>query len=231
MATVAADPGGPQPRLSSGGAVGELAGLVQPFRLLLRSPSLLAAPRGRGQRVVVLPGRGFGDASTGPLRAFLGAKGYDVVGWTLGANRNDARAMVRPVIELLERRGDESGPVALVGQSLGGYLAREVARQRPDLVFQVITLGSPLFERTSSAELTVPVTALWSAADRVVAPRRASGGDGDVELIEVHSTHFSMGLDPDAWLTVARVLARSSPVGDGCATWGRAVTSTRKARN
>lgn len=193
--------------------LGELAGLVQPFRLLARAPLLLAAPRGQGQRVVVLPGRGFGDASTGFLRAFLRFKGYDVAGWTLGANRNAVRAMVRPVIDLLEQRDDEADRVALVGQSLGGYLAREVARQRPDLVFQVITLGSPLFAPTSEAELEPPVTAMWSPVDRLVAPGRASRGDGDVELVEVHSTHFSMGLDPDVWLTVVRVLARSNVAG------------------
>lgn len=209
-----ADPGGPEPSLSSRGAVGELAGLIQPFRLLLQVPRLLAAPRGQGQRVVVLPGRGFGDVSTAPLRRFLRFKGYEVVGWALGVNRNDARAMVRPVIDLLERCGSNGAVgVALVGQSLGGYLAREVARQRPDLVCRVITLGSPLFAPTSTAALEPPVTAMWSAVDRVVAPRRATRGDGDVEHVEVHSTHFSMGLDPDVWLTIARVLARSNGTG------------------
>ena len=204
-----ADPGGPQPGLSPPGAVGELAGLVQPLRLLLRAPGLLAAPRGGGDRVVVLPGHGFDDLSTAPLRWFLRRKGHDVSGWTLGVNRNDARTMVRPVIDVLEGTAAADGrPVALVGQSLGGYLAREVARHRPDLVSQVVTLGSPLFRPTTDAVLRPPVTAVWSAADRVVPVRRAKGGDGDVDHVEVASTHFSMGLDPDVWLAVARALAR-----------------------
>lgn len=199
------------------GVGGELAGLVQPVRLLVGLPGLLRAPRGGG-RVVVLPGRGFGDATTAPLRGYLRLLGHDVHGWGQGRNDRDARTLVAPVVEHLEalagRPDADAAPAALVGQSLGGHVAREVARRRPDLVRLVVTLGTPRYAATSGRPLVTPVTALWSAADRVVPPGWAvDEADGSTEHVEVRSTHFAMGFDPDVWRVVAERLARRVPVG------------------
>lgn len=198
------------PGLDRSGATQELAGLVQPFRLLGRLPGLRRRPlRGRSP-VVVLPGHRFGDGSTAPLRAYLRSLGHDVHGWGLGTNDRDARTLVGPMVDELERRAGErtgGGPAALVGQSLGGYLAREVARQRPDLVRRVVTLGSPLYGPTSRRRIEVPVTALWSERDAVVPPAWAIDEDPAVEHVEVGSTHFAMGVDPDVWRVVAERLA------------------------
>lgn len=195
--------------MSGPSTTSELAGLVQPLRLLVRLPGLLVrGPRGHGERVLVLPGRSFGDLTTLPLRAFLRAKGHRAVGWGQGRNHRPVPTMVAPVVGLLEGGGAGDAPWAIVGQSLGGYLGREVARQRPDLVDQVITLGSPIFGATTAAPLTRPVTALWSAVDRVVPPTRARDRSPDTEQVEVQSTHFAMGLDPDVWRAVADRLAR-----------------------
>ncbi|QXC62206.1 hypothetical protein KSP35_05190 [Aquihabitans sp. G128] len=197
--------------LGPGGASGELAGLVQPFRLLARTRRLHGAPRGHGSRVVVLPGHNFGDGTTAVLRRYLAGRGHDVSGWGLGRNDHDARTMVQPMIAELDRRVDEgaTGRAALVGQSLGGFLAREVARHRPDLVSRVITLGSPLYAPTSALPITVPITALWSRSDHVVPPGWTTDDGPTVELVEVRSTHFAMGFDPDVWLVVADRLARA----------------------
>jgi pimeloyl-ACP methyl ester carboxylesterase len=187
----------------------ELVGARQILRLAVRWPKLLLEPRGRGRQVMVLPGHGFGDATTTPLRSYLRCLGYQVRGWGLGANREMATHYVPLVAASLEKaKRGEGERIALVGQSLGGYVAREVARQRPDLVEQVITLGSPVYRRTASADIEVPVTALYSRVDQVVPPRHALAFDEPTETIEIGSTHLSMGIDPDVWHVVAERLAR-----------------------
>jgi pimeloyl-ACP methyl ester carboxylesterase len=97
-------------------------------------------------------------------------------------------------------------PVALVGQSMGGTVAREVARVRPDLVDRLITLGTPLFRPRSNRPIRCPVTVLYSQVDRIVPPRWAIDDTPGVENIEISSTHFGMGIDPDVWRLVAERL-------------------------
>ncbi len=108
-------------------------------------PMLAMLPRGDGHGVLVLPGFLAGDYSTAPLRSLLRDLGYDAVGWKLGRNVHvdDERvsAMMRCVDELFERTG---GKISIIGWSLGGVFARELAKQAPEKVRQVITLGSPI---------------------------------------------------------------------------------------
>jgi pimeloyl-ACP methyl ester carboxylesterase len=198
--------------------VRELAGVVQPLRLVLHLPRLVPRRGGPGRDVPVLvvPGRRQGDASTLPLRGYLAAQGFDVRSWRLGRHDRHASATVPDLVDRLvadEERG--GGPVALVGQSLGGFVAREVARVRPDLVDQVITIGSPLFAPLAPLPIEVPITALWSANDQVVPPARAIDPEPAVDHVEVRSTHFAQGLDPDVWRTVADRLARGGAVALG----------------
>ena len=157
--------------------------------------------------MLVLPGRSFGDLTTLPLRAFLRVKGHRPVGWRHGRNRHAVPTMVSPMVELLEQGGAADRPWAIVGQSLGGHLGREIARQRPDLVERVVTIGSPIFAATSAEPLVRPVTALWSAKDRVVPPFRSRDRSPATEQVEIGSTHFAMGLDPDVWRIIADRLA------------------------
>lgn len=120
-------------------AMGELAAFVA-----LR-PLLSFLPRGDGHGVLVLPGFLASDSSTGPMRRLLRQLGYQVAGWNLGRNLkvDNARveAMARCVDELHRRTG---GKISIVGWSLGGVFARELAKQMPDKVRSVITLGSPI---------------------------------------------------------------------------------------
>jgi len=108
------------------------------------TPLLLAQRRGDGHPVLVLPPFGATDASTGPLRAMLRALGYSSHGWGLGQNLGPTAAILdggpRRLVELAERAGRA---VSVIGWSAGGILGREAARRHPDLVRQVITLGSP----------------------------------------------------------------------------------------
>ena len=109
-----------------------LRGLADLAALLVAAPGLLAAPRGDGHGVPVFPGLLAGDPSTGSLRGFLRWLGYDVRGWDLGRNYGPTEAVLaglpRAVLDHSERTGR---PVSLIGWSLGGIYAREMARRHP----------------------------------------------------------------------------------------------------
>lgn len=129
--------------LSEGRALMEFgaAGLMMPF--------LMRAPKGDGHPVMVIPGFLASDRSTGLLRTFLKMKGYKPEGWGLGRNLGThikggkhivSDEVLNRVIEMHVRNDSK---VSLVGWSLGGIFAREIARAIPDCVRQVISLGSP----------------------------------------------------------------------------------------
>src|SRR5262249_24047044 len=124
--------------LLEGRALFELGALLPAYPFLRRAPS------GDGHPVLVLPGFMAGDFSTRTLRRFLRDKGYMAHGWKLGRNRGPSAAlmaaMVARVQQLHARRGRR---VSLVGWSLGGIYARDLAGAMPELVRQVITLASP----------------------------------------------------------------------------------------
>ena len=209
---------------------------LDPLQLLLRAPDLARAPRGAGEPVLVLPGFAASDASTLALRSYLRWLGYDARGWGLGTNRGDLRALVPRVVSLLsERAGASGGRVRCVGWSLGGNLAREAARERPDLVERVVTLGTPAVggpKYTSVAHryrrrgadldgieaqmaerervpIRVPLTAIYSRRDGVVAWRACiDRSTPDVEHVEVSAAHLGLGFHPEVYRVVADRLAR-----------------------
>src|SRR5262250_910225 len=115
-------------------------------RLLLLHPLLRQARHGDGHPVMVLPGFLAADGSTAALRHYLSGWGYDTHGWGLGRNfglrRTDPdfeNRLAERVGAMVRRAGRK---VSLVGWSLGGVLARELARNCPEHVRSVITLGS-----------------------------------------------------------------------------------------
>ncbi len=138
-------------------ALTELPRTFLEMQSLVASLPLLALSRkGDGHPVMVLPGFLAGDESTAVLRRFLGRSGYAPEPWNLGRNTGRARIIQNLLperfLELAERCGQK---VSLVGQSLGGVYAREIARMFPDHVRQVITLGSPFATRHGTS--TVPI--------------------------------------------------------------------------
>ena len=211
----------------------ELRGVLGTARLAAASPRLARAPRGAGGVVVDVPGWGAPEASNLPVRGFLRALGHDARGWGLGTNRGDPERDTALLLERLERLAAR-GPVALVGWSLGGVIAREAARERPDLVRRVVTFGTPVVggptwtigaptwgeevcreaaalieRRDRERPIAVPVTAIWSRRDAVVAWQACVDRTSPhVDNVEVGSSHFGLGTDPDVWLTVADRLAR-----------------------
>ena len=200
--------------------------------LLVRLPELAAQPRGDNNSVLVFPGFGGGDGSTALMRRYLRYLGYRVDGWGLGTNRGDVPRLLDELLALVERRArDDGAPVRLLGWSLGGYLAREVARDIPHAVDRVITLGSPVvggprytltapIYRLAGADmdaieaairqrekipLRVPVTALYSKRDGIVHWEACIDRSSDcVEHIEVNASHLGMGANAEVLRLVAQ---------------------------
>ena len=184
-------------------------------RLAFAAPELARLPRGAGEPVIVLPGFGAGDVSTSVLRGFLSLLGYRVWGWDLGLNTGAIESLLPRIRRRVERRAAETGlRVRLVGWSLGGYLARELARERADLVQRVVTLGSPIALRAvapGTRPIGVPITAIYSRADAIVHWRACIDRESaDVEHVEVAATHLGLGFSAEVFAHVAQRLARAS---------------------
>src|SRR6185436_1135687 len=130
----------PSPLLTliEGRAVLELAALAASYPILRR------VPRGDGHAVLVLPGLGASDRSTGPLRTFLKDRGYDAHGWSMGRNVGPRKGQREALADLVRTLREKSKrKVSLIGWSLGGIYAREIAKRIPENVRLVVTLGSP----------------------------------------------------------------------------------------
>jgi predicted esterase YcpF (UPF0227 family) len=209
----------------------ELLGVAAPIRFALGAHNLIAAPRGT-QPLLVFPGLGSGNGPLAPLRAYLRRCGHDARPWTVGVNGGDLPVLIEQCLELAEQVVTEVGqPVGLIGWSLGGVVAREVARDRPDLVSRVATFGSPLHgprytaarrvyegQRLDEIEAMIddryrrgierPVLSIYSRNDGVVDWRSCIDDltPGAVRC-EVASTHLTMGFDPAVWLALARWFA------------------------
>jgi len=210
-----------------------LAGLAF---LPLAAGWLAAAARGDGHGVMVLPGLLASDNSTVLLRRYLSWLGYDVRGWQLGRNIGPTGAVLEELPRTLAAFADRSGgPVSLIGWSLGGIYARELAREQPGLTRQVITLGSPFalvdsrqsrahatFLRHSSRHadsariptreqrsepIAVPSTAVYSRRDGIVAWQSCVEPETLLhQNVEVRCGHLGFGADPATlWLIADRL--------------------------
>jgi pimeloyl-ACP methyl ester carboxylesterase len=213
-------------------ALGELGSGLDAVRLAGALPRLAAAPRGDGHLVVDIPGWRAPELSGAPLRAYLRRLGYDARGWGFGTNTGDPRRDVERLSErVLELVAATGSPASLVGWSLGGVIAREVARRHPDAVRRVITYGTPvsgaahttvarfLGDGSGDAEevtrrldaespIRVPLTVMFSRRDGIVSWQACIDHASPLaEHVEVSSRHIGMGVDPDVWAVVADRLA------------------------
>ncbi|MEM9621319.1 MAG: alpha/beta hydrolase, partial [Pseudomonadota bacterium] len=106
-------------------------------------PLLAAVPRGEPHPVFVLPGFLGGDDSTALLRRFLSRLRYKPFPWLQGTNTGNPKQLENVIRRFYRLHHAMDAPITLIGQSLGGVYAREIARTFPDAVRSVITLGSP----------------------------------------------------------------------------------------
>jgi hypothetical protein len=217
----------------------EARGFFELNTSLLLSPLLARAPKGDGHPVLVLPGLLASDLSTAPLRRYLTRLGYQSHAWGFGRNTGGFTRM-RPQLRqrLAEIHGESGRKVSLVGWSLGGIYARDLALHMPEMVRYVLTMGSPftgditatnarrIYELLSgeslqnaniedmkalSGDLPVPTTSIWSRTDGIVNWRTCLVRPSDrAENIEVHlASHVGLAVNAAVLWAVADRLAQA----------------------
>jgi pimeloyl-ACP methyl ester carboxylesterase len=201
-----------------------------------RLPRVLAGlgplgPRGPedGPPVLVIPGFLASDRTTMDLRRALARAGWRSYPWLLGLNRG-AKADTLKLLEKRLRQLKDPRKVLLVGWSLGGMFARQLAHRCPDRVRAVVTLGSPFsgdlktntnvrefYERIAGHDVNeppfprnggkppVPTLAIWSRSDGIVAPSAARGRPDEIDkAVEIDTYHTGFAIDRPA---MSRVVA------------------------
>lgn len=217
---------------------------AEPLRALIElCAGKVAAPatvRGDGHPVIIYPGLGAGALNTAQLRSYLRSCNLDVHDWEFGVNTGPdgalhewLDALVAPVRAQHAREGRR---VSLVGWSLGGIYAREIAKRCPDAVRQVITLGTPhrsiqggnhagtilRWMGGDTSQLTpelaarlaerppVPTSSIYSESDGFVSWRGCLEDDApDVENIAVDASHLGMPTHPEVLRIVANRLVQA----------------------
>ena len=206
--------------------------LIDAAVLGLAAPLLRKMPKAIGQHsVMVIPGFLGDDRGNGPFIRFLKGLGYQASGWeqgrNLGTSSFDEESLTKTLEKLTIAGG---GKVSLIGHSLGGIYAREIARMEPGVVRQVITLGSPfgpgheqashasrLYRRlnpedhqemVNPAPPPVPTTAIYTRGDGVINWRTSiqRGDYPNVHNIEVLGSHIGLNMNSAVWYWVARKL-------------------------
>jgi hypothetical protein len=189
-------------------------------------------PPGDGHVVLVIPAFLTAEFLTKPMCRFLSSCGYRAVGWGLGINWGPTDHLAQGLRARLDELYTESGPVSVVGVSLGGVMARDLAYDRPREVRHVVTLASPFHLPTASTieglfrlcasfqtlaidpqrlsqNLPVPSTAIYTKDDGVVAWQSCFCDDRDCFVAEVGGPHMSIGQNPAALRVLAMRLAAS----------------------
>jgi pimeloyl-ACP methyl ester carboxylesterase len=203
-------------------------------------PLLNNLPKGDGHPIYVMPGFMADSQSTAMLRRWLDRLGYEAFPWGFGRNlgpRGNLQARMVDTVERMSAHFDQK--VSLIGQSLGGIFAREIAKQIPDKVRQVITLGSPfgqtntngttpavmsLFELATGQSVEdvreelegitspppVPTTAIFSRADGVASWKSCIEEETPLtDNIEVFGSHVGMSFHPTVYYVIADRLVQA----------------------
>ena len=210
---------------------------LEATQLLLQLPILrLQAKRGTGEPVLVLPGFMADDTSTIVLRQYLNSIGYKSRGWGLGVNAQRMMDHLPDVLAAVQEMHDEfQQKVRLVGWSRGGILSREIARDYPELIERVVTIGSPvkggvgassigkavmretgltpaemnqLLHVRQRQPIKVPIRSIYSKLDGIVAWRACIDETSpDVEHFETRGTHIAMGASVEVFRLLPKLLS------------------------
>ena len=213
------DARGPRPLL----LLNELTWVAEPVKRLFRKHDVAEAEYKRS--VMLLPGFGAHPFRMRYMARQLEKAGHTVkrwgMGYNLGATADRFFKVEERLLDLFERRGE---PIVLVGWSLGGVMARELAKRHPDKVAKVITLGSPFsgspranngwrayqaiaghrvdepeFDADPAAKPPVETVALWSPLDGIVHPRSACGKAEERDrAVAVRCSHMGFVYSQDA---------------------------------
>lgn len=190
------------------------------------------AKKGDGHPVLVIPGFMGSKSSTNMLRGFVEKLGYKVYDWGLGRNLGNVEDIDRLVVRVEEITDYHKVPVSIIGWSLGGVFARQIAKEKPALIRQVITLGSPfrnvieannatwlyttLFGsqkvkdldysllNTFPAPAPVPTTAIYTKEDGIV-PWEACMEMHEDDLhqnIQVRGSHCGLGMNSCVFMVI-----------------------------
>ena len=230
-----ADEDARRPRLNR--LLGELSYLAEPLARPFRTIDI--APAAIPKRVMILPGFAARPSRMRYLANQLERAGHRVKRWGLGMNWGTDRDKFAKLEKRLENVFEKKRePVYLIGWSLGGLYARELAKRHPDKIAKVITMGSPFSHSPRSNNVwriyqaitgqrvdkppididdmagkpPVETVALWSPRDGAIHPRSACGKAGERDrAIAMRCTHMGFCFDKHVIETLAAELDGPHP--------------------
>lgn len=209
----------------------------------LNLPLQYIVPKGDGHPVIIFPGLGGADGSTRFVRKFLSNIGYDVHPWGFGRNLGPRDGLDKLIVDIADYArsisdGRNGAKISLIGWSLGGIYARELAKVAPDLVRQVITLGTPFKGNPGATNATklyemlskdkshydpkiiasiaacpgVPFTSIYSKTDGVVSWECSIEDTTPMsENVEIPgASHLGLGHNPISMFVIANRLAQAT---------------------
>lgn len=212
----------------------EVFGVVDAAKLAFQFSNLTKQKKGNGERILVFPGFNTDDPYTYFLRSFLNQIGYNAQGWEIGKNHGNVPVLLETLNAKIRKEYNEhKEKIILIGWSLGGYLAREVARDNQELVSKVITLASPIVggpKYTSIARvfplngitidelekeideryknpLKLPVLAIYSKKDNIVGWEACIDNlSPNTKHVEIDSTHIGFIVNVEAYKLISEFL-------------------------
>lgn len=206
--------------------------------LLPAAPFLAKQAKGDGRQIMLLPGFMADERAMWPLQRYLQYLGYEALPWGIGRNNGRPEHDAGRVLEHIQKVRRDGEPITLIGWSLGGVIAREIARREPGLVREVITLGTPVeggpkytatskkfaekgeidldslerrIHEMNSHGIDCPLTVLYSRSDGIVDWRAALDRyNPQAQHKRIRGSHLGMAFNPVVWRFVARTLAASA---------------------
>lgn len=209
----------------------EIQSMWQPLRLISQYRGLTRKKIGNGERIILLPGWKSHDTVMYPVKKFLAKLGYAPEYWGLGINHGHVEKYRDQLLTKLKQEASTE-KVILIGWSLGGTIAREIAREMPEKVASVITYGSPVIggpthtigakawdkketarirnlieEKDLKNPIQVPMSIIFTKNDSIVSWSACIDKNSkNAKHYEVNSTHLSLGIDPSVWRVIANHL-------------------------
>lgn len=215
----------------------EVFGVFDVAKLLFQIPNFKSHPKGKGETILVLPGYATDDNITFPLRKYLEFIGYKPRGWEIGTNHGHVPSLLSDIQTLVTEIFNSTGEkIILIGWSLGGYLAREIARDNPDKIESIISIGSPIFggpkytsignyyaerqnidldqlEQEIDERFQIPIKqpglSIYSKKDNVVSWQASIDNfSPNIKNIEMDATHLGLILNPEVYFEIAKFLTK-----------------------